>query len=132
VLQTLSAVIGFKKGGVMRTKSLLLVLATCVVFVAGSNHPVQASSDDDYIYCSLQDNTHSTVYFSDVFAGNYSNSLAYQNAFHDNVHGNYSNVIGTASCFFEKDSHAAKAKKDNMKASERNIYEHIIETGWSY
>lgn len=71
--------------------------AFALLFMATAHNA--SAQNAQYIYCALQDNIHSTAYFSDVFAGDYSQQLGYSVAFTNFVHGNYPNAIGVASCF---------------------------------
>ena len=108
-------------------------MATLLVALAvGTSAPALASGDDDYIHCLLTDGTHSTVYFSGVFLGDYSHKERYENAFTDYVHAEYDNVIGTASCFFEDNPSAARAEQNDLKAGKRSVYRSLITTGWTY
>jgi len=88
--------------------------------------------DSDHIWCVLQDNTHDTAYVSEVFAGEYSNFLGYQNAFFDYVHAHYDNVIGMAKCGFERGRSEARASRDRDEAGFRRVYKRVLETNWTY
>jgi|HubBroStandDraft_4_1064222.scaffolds.fasta_scaffold486598_1 hypothetical protein len=91
-----------------------------------------SAQNAQYIYCALQDNIHSTAYFSDVFAGDYSQQLGYSVAFTNFVHGNYPNVIGVASCFFGNDSSVARSGEDGMRSNARMVYRQLVNTQWVY
>jgi len=112
---------------VLQTGLLLALMAT------DAWTPVAVAANTDYIYCSIRDNTHSAAYYSDVFLGDYGNSVKYQNAFQAHVDGKYSGVIGLASCLFTKSSHESRAKQDESRATDRRAgYKQLIDTGWTY
>ena len=91
-----------------------------------------SAQNTQYIYCELQDNMHSTVYFSDIFAGDYSQQLGYSVAFTNFVHGNFPNVIGVAGCFFGNDLSSARSDEDSMRSTRRISYRQLVNTQWVY
>ncbi len=110
-------------------KNSLKKLATLANTVPNS----QAQNSQDYIYCTLRDNWHSTVYYGDVFVGDYfSQSLGYSNAFTNYVHGQFPNVIGVASRFYEQDPSRARSAEDGWRSGDRGIYRQLIDTRWTY
>jgi hypothetical protein len=86
----------------------------------------------DYIWCHLTDSGQSRSFYSQVFAGDYSGSIAIQNAFTNYVHANYDKVIGVAGCQFSSEEPRAKSARDSSKATDRNIYKSVIQTDWTY
>jgi len=92
--------------------------------------------DAGYIWCSLRDlrSTSTTVYFSEVFEGDISNSVLFMNAFNAYVHANYTDVRGAAACASASDRPAARADRDHEKDTQRNIDMNtvIIQTDWTY
>jgi hypothetical protein len=105
-------------------------LAFALLFIV-TTHNASAQTTQ-YIYCELNDGTHSTAYFSGVFAGDYSQQMGYSVAFTNFVHGHFPNVIGTASCFFGNNPSAARSDEDGMRSSARMVYRQLVDTQWVY
>jgi hypothetical protein len=85
----------------------------------------------EYIYCSLTDTAHNTVYFSDVFQGDYGQSATIGRAFSDNVKGSYG-TCGFVACLFENNPHDSKAKLGALRATDRSAYGKVVDTHWTY
>jgi len=111
------------------TFAVAMVLAITITAAAPSAH---AQNSQQFIYCTLRDSVHSTVYYSDVFAGDYSQQLGYSVAFTNYVHGQFSNVIGVANCFFESDPSRARSAEDGWRSTDRGIYRQLVNTPWTY
>ncbi len=92
--------------------------------------------DTGYIWCSLRDpsSTGTTVYFSEVFEGDASNSNLFINAFNAYVRANYTDVHGAANCTSASDRPAARTDRDREKGRERDVDSStvIIQTDWTY
>ena len=112
--------------------TLMTALAFVGLFLMSGTANTARADDHDYIYCVLTDGIHSTVYFSNVFLGDYSRNLKYENAFTNFVHGHYSDVIGAASCFFKDSAGDARSEEDGTRSTDRGIYKQLIDTGWTY
>lgn len=117
-----------------RTTGLLLTFLGTAALLAVC-FPAQGI-DAGYIWCSLRDqrSTTTTVYFSEVFEGDASNSDSFMNAFNAYVHANYTDVRGAATCASASDRPAARADRDHEKDTQRNIdmSTGIIQTDWKY
>jgi hypothetical protein len=103
-----------------------------ITLLATAAAPNAYAQDSNYIYCTLRDSSNSVVYYSDVFVGDYSQQLRYSVAFTNYVHGQFSNVIGTASCFFGGSSGEARSNEDGVRSIDRRIYRQLVDTRWSY
>ena len=122
-----------KNSIIKRITGTVVVKAVVVALLFMATAHNASAQNTDYIYCELQDNTHSTVYFSGVFAGNYYfQSTGYSVAFTNVVHGNFPNVIGTASCFFGNDLSSARSGEDSMRSTTRISYRQLVNTEWVY
>jgi hypothetical protein len=108
------------------TTAIAAFLLTCFAL------PAQSYAAD-YIWCQLrnEDSNNKTVYYSEVFPGNYLDHLTMQNAFTAYVHGNYDKVIGIADCLFKSDQSSARTERDSSKATERTIGRSITQTNWT-
>ncbi len=76
-------------------------------------------SQQQYIYCTLRDGVHSSVYYNDVFAGNYIQQIGYSVAFTNFVRGQLANVIGVANCFFGLGQGRARSADDGWRSNGR-------------
>jgi hypothetical protein len=112
------------------TLSIAMTLAVIITGVAPTAHA--QDSQQQYIYCTLRDGMHSTVYYSDVFAGDYGQQIGYSVAFTNFVHGQFPNVIGVASCLFELGQSQARSAEDGWRSNDRRIYRQLVDTRWSY
>ena len=110
--------------------AVVKALAIALLFFATAHNAHAQNSQ--YIYCLLSDNMNSTVYFSNVFPGDYSQEIGYSVAFTNFVHGHFSNVIGVANCFLGDNPSAARSEEDGIRSTDRRIYKQIVETQWSY
>ena len=122
----------------MKNSTIKKIVGTVIVkafvfalLLMATAHNASAQSTQ-YIYCELQDNIHSTAYFSGVFAGDYSQQIGYSVAFTNFVHGHFNNVIGVASCFFGNDPSAARSQEDGMRSNTRMVYRQTVDTQWAY
>jgi hypothetical protein len=121
------------KNSILNTLATLAVALTMAISITGASPNAQAQNSQDYVYCTLRDGMHSVVYYSDVFAGDYYfQSVAYSNAFTNYVHGQFSNVIGVASCLRESDPSRARSAEDGWRSSDRGIYRQLVDTRWTY
>ena len=110
--------------------AIAMTLAILITSVAPTAHA--QDSQQQYIYCTLRDNMHSTVYYSEVFAGDYyGQSNEYSVAFTNFVHGQFSNVIGVASCLWENGQSRARSAEDGWRSTDRGIYRQLVNTQWT-
>lgn len=121
-----------KNSIIKRIAGTVVVKAVVVALLFMATAHNASAQNTQYIYCELQDNIHSTVYFSGVFAGDYSQQLGYSVAFTNFVHGNFPNVIGTASCFFGNNPSVARSDEDSMRSTRRISYRQLVNTEWVY
>jgi hypothetical protein len=111
----------------------LLVGLCLVLFLAAATTPARGDNSD-YIFCTLRDNKNRVTYYSDVFQGDWKQSKKYENAFNGHVNARYSDVVGTgAVCMWEKSAGEARAKEDDLRASDRRLpTQRLVETNWTY
>lgn len=126
------------------TKLTGAALALVMITLGFSSGTAQANDDLEYIYCSYQDLDTNRVYYSNIFKGDYGNSLErsrMESGFRDELENNEYVTLNyrySVGCFFENTHSEAKAQKAHDKTTARFGMRHLdgetrmIETYWSY
>lgn len=76
-----------------------------------------------------------TVYYSEVFAGDRQKIGSAILAFNAYVQANYDNVGAGSlpSCFNDTDQSSARSNRDSRTTEARNVYKYaVIQTNWTY
>jgi len=89
-------------------------------------------SDSDYLYCRITDTANSTVYFSNVILGDFSQQNRFATAFDDWVHGKYTESKGNATCSSTKDFWQTRNKEDLDRVAADKTFKTREDTGWHY
>lgn len=106
------------------------LIAICLLTAIAVGNPV-ANASDEYIYCkSVSLLSNSTIYYSAIFLGDYSNDIRFENDFDD-----YLSRKGYTSksplCFFERNYHAAERAYQYKVRSDERVYDKVVHTHWA-
>jgi hypothetical protein len=121
----------------MRNKTTFLIVWV-LVFLSASPGKVRSlesggakGSDNDYFYCVLRDESQNRrVFFTAVYSGDDSAQRTYEMQFTAWVRVRYHNVIGEASCLFDKSRSAAMMRREDEKTDANRDNRAAIETTW--
>ena len=119
-------------------------LAAAFISLGTTSGAAQANDNLEYIYCSYQDLDTNRVYYSNIFKGDYGDSLErsrMESGFRAELENNEYVTLNyrySVGCSFGEDLEDAKTKKNYSKSTARFGMRHLdgetrmIETYWSY
>jgi len=119
----------------IKTKELLIMtkvkyLLTSTLFISLSS--IASSQNTDWIFCMVTDDLNSSVYFTDVFHGNYDLLETYQTHFRDHVINKYSKEPNESTyCGFESEKGETIAEYNTELDDSKSIYKNVIVTSWT-
>ena len=98
--------------------------------------PSYAAGQDDYIYCQMSEAEGpmriGTIYYSEVFVGDYSFTLGPTNAFYEHVKANAPDLaFWNAVCFFEKSHGRAERRLVREAQEHRRAGYRVAHTHWT-
>jgi|GEM_PF-2031745 len=85
----------------------------------------------DWIFCTVTDDYHSTVYFTEIFHGNYDQLERYEQEFLQHIVEKYGDDIDEdTSCSFEGEKAATDSEYLVQVADSKEFYKNVVATNW--
>jgi len=108
-------------------------IAPLLTLIVSLSFPTIANTQNtDWIFCMVTDDLNSSVYFSDVFHGNYDNLEAYQTHFREYIITKYSQEPNeTTYCGFESKKDETLAEFNTELDDSKSIYKNVVVTSWT-
>lgn len=109
------------------------LIAICLLAAIAVGSPVAQASDQDHIYCIINDSDNDNRYYSAIFLGDYSRHIGFENAFRDYLRrrGNDPNP-GESYCFFETSYQAADREYQyEVRSDTRARTYKVVHTHWA-
>jgi hypothetical protein len=111
----------------MKNIKILLTLLISFSFPTLAN----TNTNTDWIFCMVTDDLNNSVYFTDVFHGNYDQLEAYQLHFRAHVIKKYSQEPNESTyCGFENEKGETLAEYNSELTDSKSIYENVVVTSW--